>query len=308
MRDADEEPRHKKIVPAGPDEGKTATSLITILATPPPQSYLVSGEGPINLDIDSGKEAIEIEMEHANSTHSRTTDNSFANQGQLTASLQFILSVSLPVTYSYSPQESISCPLEYSMALQLTPSDLVGVVLANAVSNQTPTEGVRYLVSCHTRLRVEESQCGKRGTVSMLSSILCTTDCQIISTLANVLRGVWSGPLSTTTSPLYPLSEEQFPSDLLQGLVTHLAPVTAALETVFSPLLQQILRETRKVGVVSSKFMVPLLSLNRLLEVRLESGSRPIVDLLVTQPQWLPADITKAGGLEIVNLSFLGRK
>lgn len=295
------------------EKEKTASPVATDMEVDSqPQPSLKSGASQISLDFDSGIETMEIETDKSTlspTKRNRTTSsaNYESSTGQILSSLQTILSVSLPGSDSSSPQGSISCPQAFALAPKLAPSDVVGAVLAEAVSTQSPPVSVRYLVSCHSRHRAEEAQCGKRGTVPPLSSILTSTRSQIVSTLSSVLRGVWSSTPSTSSSPLYPLlSEEQFPPDLLQDLVTLLAPDSAALNTVFSPLLQQSLAETRRGRVVTSRYMAPLLSLTMLAEVRLSSGSRPIADLLVTQPQWLPAEITQAGGLEIVGLSFIG--
>ena len=232
-----------------------------------------------------------------------------ATTGQMLSSLETILSVSIPGSESSSPlQGSISCLQAFSLPYQLAPSDLAGAVLAEVVSRQIPAIGVSYLVSCYTQYKAEENHCRKRGTAKPISTILTSTRYQIVSTLSNVLRGVWSGPPSTSSSPLYPLiSEENFPTDLLEDMVTLLAPDSAALNKVFSPLLQQSLSESRRRRIESKVCMAPLLSLIRLTNVQLGSGCRPIVDLLVTQPQWFPADITRAKGLEIEELTFLGR-
>ena len=298
------------------EKEKTSTSPVTtdMEVDSQPQPSLKSGASQISLDFDSGIETMEIETDKSTlspTKRNRTTSsaNYESSPGQILSSLQTILSVTLPGSDSSSPQGSLSCPQALSLAPKLAHSDLVGVVLAEAVSTQSPPVSVRYLASCHSRHRAEEAQCGKRGTVPPLSTILSSTRSQIVSTLSSVLRGVWSGPPSTTTSPLYPLlTEEQFPPDLLQDLVNLLAPNPAALSAVFSPLLQHSLAETRRVRVVTSRYQAPLLSLTRLAEVRLSSGSRPIADLLVHQPQWVPAEVTQAGGLEIASLSFLGRQ
>ena len=58
--------------------------------------------------------------------------------------------------------------------------------------------------------------------------------------------------------------------------------------------------------MVSNRDLAPLISLTTLAEVRLSSGSRPLAELLVTQPQWILPEITQAGGLEVAGLSFLG--
>ena len=52
-----------------------------------------------------------------------------------------------------------------------------------------------------------------------------------------------------------------FPPDLLQELVSLLAPDTAAFFTVFSPLVQHCQQEAASTKLASPKFQSPLLSL-----------------------------------------------
>ena len=280
-----------------------------------PQPPNKAGASQISLKTDSCIETIEITTDKSttqyltNRNRATISANYESSPGQIIASLQTILSVSLPGSDYSSPQCFHSCPQAFSLAPSLAPSDLVGVVLAEAVSAQSPQASVRYLVNCHSRHRSEEAQCGKRGRVPPLSTIFTSSKSQIVSTLSNVLKGVWSSPPPTNSSPLYSLlNEEQLPPDLLPDLVSLLGSDPAALSPVFSPLLQHCLAETRRGKVVSSRYLAPLISLTRLAEVRLSSGSRPLADLLVTQPQWIPAEITQAGGLEVAGLSFLGKE
>ena len=65
-------------------------------------------------------------------------------------------------------------------------------------------------------------------------------------------------------------------------------------------------REMRRCRLVDGQYSAPLLVLRRLLDLRLSTGLRPLADLLVRQPQWLPEEVTAASGLEVVGLSFLG--
>lgn len=278
-----------------------------------PQPSLKSGASQISLDFDSGIETMEIEPEKISTLsptkRNRTTSsaNYESTPEQILGSLQTILSVTIPGADSSSPSGSLSCPQAVALAPNLAPSDLVSAVLAEAVSSQSQQGSVKYLVSCYTKLKTEEAHCGKRGTVPPLSNILSSARNQIISTLSNVLRGVWSGLPSSNSSLLYNfISDEQFPQGLLQDLVVHLAADSDAFSAVFNPLLQHILSEAHKGRLTSSRFMVPLQSLSRMVDIRLVTGVRPVADQLVAQPQWIPGEITQAGGLEVVGLSFLG--
>ena len=91
-------------------------------------------------------------------------------------------------------------------------------------------------------------------------------------------------PVSTA-----PIPHRRFPLDLLQELVSLLAPDTAAFLTVFSPLVQHCQQEAASTKLVSPKFQSPLLSLSKLMDVKTSSGSRPVAvaDLLVSSDGWL---------------------
>ena len=76
--------------------------------------------------------------------------------------------------------------------------------------------------------------------------------------------------------------------DLLQKLVSLLAPDTAAFLTVFSLLVQHCQQEAASTKLVSPKFQSPLLSLlSQLMDVKTSSGSRPVAKLLVSSDHWL---------------------
>ena len=124
-----------------------------------------------------------------------------------------------------------------------------------------------------------------------LSTVLSVTMTQIISTLASLPRWVWHpGHTPAFQSALYPiLTDDMFPPDLLQELVSLLAPDTAAFLTVLSPLVQHCQQEAASTKLVSPKFQSPLLSLSKLLDVKTSSGSRPVAvaDLLVSSDGWL---------------------
>ena len=90
-------------------------------------------------------------------------------------------------------------------------------------------------------------------------------------------------PVSTVPDP------HMFPPDLLQELVSLLAPDTATSITVFSPLVQHCQQEAASTKLVSPKFQSPLLSLSKLMDVKTSSGSRPVAvaNLLVSSDHWL---------------------
>ena len=86
-----------------------------------------------------------------------------------------------------------------------------------------------------------------------LSTVLSVTMNRIVSTLAGLLRGAWHpGRTPASQSALYPLlTDDMFPPNLLQELVSLLAPDMAALSTVFCPLVQHCQQEAARTKLVS---------------------------------------------------------
>ena len=124
------------------------------------------------------------------------------------------------------------------------------------------------------------------------STVLSVTMTQIVSTLARLPQWAWHpGHTPAFQSALYPiLTDDMFPPDLLQELVSLLAPTTAAfLTAVFSPLVQHCRQEATSTKLVSPKFQFPLLSLSKLMNVKTSSGSRllAVANLLVSSDHWL---------------------
>ena len=262
-----------------------------------------------SLEFDSGIETMEVESSQVISPSKRNRTSSSANYEsspeQVLSSLQRVLAVSL----AGSESSCLSCPQTSLQELPslLGPSELAGPLLAEVCAQQSPLVAVNYLVSCATRLGQEETLCGKRSLVPPLSSVLASTRAQVVLRLSQVVRQLQpSWP--PHQSPLYSqLTDQSFPPDLLQDLVTLLAPDSAAFSAVFSPLLLHCLTEAQRTRLVSSSLTRPLLSLTRLIESREPgSNSRPVADLLVSLPNWLPDTLTQAGGAEVVSLSFLG--
>lgn len=257
-------------------------------------------------------ESMEVDPAPAPLKRNRTTSsaNYESSPGQILASLQTVLSVTLPGSEAGTASGSISCPQASALASasQLCPSDLIGPVLAEAVSQQSLAGSTKYLMLSFNRLRDEEAVCGKRALVPPLSSVLSAARSQIVTCLASTLQGVYHpGGVTFSSSPLYPLiTEDTFPPDLLGDLVNHLASDPASISAVFSPILRHCQSEAVRSRLVSPRFQTPLITLSRLIDVKTSSGSRPIADLLVSSPYWLPASLTQAGGVEMVNLSFLG--
>ena len=188
----------------------------------------------------------------------RTTSsaNYESSPAQILTSLQTVMSVSLPGSEPGTPAGSISCPQVSLLAGQVSASDLIGPLLAEAVSQQSVGGAAKYLMLCHTRLREEEAVCGKRATVPPLSNIISVTRSQIVMTLSNVVRGVYH-TIIQGQSPLYPLvTDDQCPPDLLGDLVSLLAPDQTSFSSVFTPVLQHCLMEATRSRLVSPRFQI----------------------------------------------------
>ena len=115
-----------------------------------------------------------------------------------------------------------------------------------------------------------------------LSTVLSVTMTQIVSTLASLLQGAWHpGHIPASQSALYPLlTDNLFPLDLLQQLVSLLAPDLATFLAVFSPLVQHCQQEAASTKLGSPKVQSP----SKLMDVKASSGSRPrpVANLLVS--------------------------
>ena len=110
---------------------------------------------------------------------------------------------------------------------------------------------------------------------------------QIVSTLASLLQGAWHpGHTPASQSALYPLlTDNMFPLDLLQQLVSLLAPDLATFLAVFSPLVQHCQQEAASTKLVSSKSL--WLPLSKPMDVKTSLGSCPVANLLVSSDHCL---------------------
>ena len=112
-----------------------------------------------SFDCDSGIETMEVESAEVSCPTKRNRTSSSANYEsspeQILSSLQRVLSVSVPGSEAGTPPGLMSCPQAVSLSTLLSPSDLVGPVLAEITSQQDPAVAVSYLVSsgyCSRRL------------------------------------------------------------------------------------------------------------------------------------------------------------
>ena len=93
-----------------------------------------------SLEFDSGIENMEVEASQVSSPTKRNRTSSSANYEsspeQILSSLQRVLSVSLPGSEPGTPPGSLSCPQASSLTSLVSPSDLVGPLLAEVSSQQ----------------------------------------------------------------------------------------------------------------------------------------------------------------------------
>ena len=106
-----------------------------------------------------------------------------------------------------------------------------------------------------------------------------------------------SRPHPASQSALYLiLTDDMFPLDLLQELVSLLAPDFATFFAVFSPLVQHCQQEAVSTKLVSPTFQPLLLSLSKPMDMKTSFGSRPVANLLVSSDQWLADPDWQGGG------------
>ena len=122
-----------------------------------------------------------------------------------------------------------------------------------------------------TPMLMAEPVVSQQSVAASVRYLLSVTMTQIICTLARLPQWAWH-PSHTPffQSALYPfLTDHMFLPDLLQELVSLLAPDTAAFLTVFSLLVQHCQQEAASTKLVSPKFQSLLLSLSKLMEDQL---------------------------------------
>jgi len=333
MSDPDQEEMRRKrlarLSALGAGQGEKAKSPEKALSPPPApapapstsqdmevdsQPSLKAGASQVSLDFDSGIENMELEEGKAGEAASPTKRNrtsSSANYestpGQVLASLQNILSASLPGAEGAARPASHACPQAGALASQLRPEDLAAAALGEVVAALPGVEAATtYLADCYRRHRTEERACGKRAEVAPLSTLLSSVRQQLVTSLALTLRSQTSP--SPSHSPLYTLlAQEKMPFDMVVGLVTLLAEDRTTLATVFSPLLQHCLLEAQRCRkLTQAQYLTPSILLTSFVKLKLPSGARPLADLAAEQPQWLTPSLTPAAGLEVVGLTFLG--
>jgi len=285
------------------------------------QGSLKGGASQLSLDNDSGIENMEVDepqpaMRESQPRRNRTTSTlTEASEEQVRGAIQNIFNVTIPGAASNARPGSLDIRGTAEMIEQgvvTDHADIISSLLTESIVEFSQASSqekvVKHLVSSYSRISDEEREQGRRCQVPPLSDVLSQSRQQIVSHLCHVLQGTLSSasPISSR-SPLYPvLVGGEAPQGLLHDLVQRLSQDQEALSAVIGPLLQHCNMEMRKGTVVESKYKQPLLVLVQLCDVRVSSGCRPVCDLLPKVTDWLPTELTRAGGLEMVGLSFLG--
>ena len=73
-----------------------------------------------------------------------------------------------------------------------------------------------------------------------------------------------------------------------------------------SKIFIKLCSEMSQKKLTDEKCVQPVLVLRQLTEVRLTSGERPVCDLIVKHPQFLPEGLGPSAGLQVATTSFLG--
>lgn len=97
------------------------------------------------------------------------------------------------------------------------------------------------------------------------------------------------------------------PDGFLSGLVYLLDEDSVSFEKVFASVLLGLMECMKNCSMVDTNYKYPLEALSELCEIRLRTPStRPICNLMVKLPSWLPKPLSEASGRELERLSLLG--
>lgn len=169
------------------------------------------------------------------------------------------------------------------------------------------TELINYLLDCYENVAVEERTNPKRASVPPLSEVLSIARLQCVHHTALILQGIIFANRSETASTLllpYLLSHN-LPRGFLSLLVITL-PDKESLRKIFVPILHRLGQLVSCLSLDTDDYKEPLSVLSELCELKLLNNSRPICSLMVSQPNWLPKDVSNTTGLEIEKLTLLG--
>lgn len=167
-----------------------------------------------------------------------------------------------------------------------------------------------YLLGCYARVAAEEKssqKCrGRLGSRELLSEVRV----QCVRFAFLLLKGTLYGsrPAWKPSPLLGPLLRQALPEGFLQEVICQADQNSPCFREVFGSLLYAVVQRMRQCSLLSDDFKRPLRALLELCDVRHpETGARPLCDLMLTSPLWLPAPLsTVAWGRELSRLSLLG--
>ncbi|XP_043227307.1 ubiquitin conjugation factor E4 B-like [Amphibalanus amphitrite] len=169
-----------------------------------------------------------------------------------------------------------------------------------------------YLTECVARGEEEIRRAPRRCGEPPLSTALAAVRAQAVRCAALVLRGRLTSHLAAAPAGSWPpllraaLEPGLLPAGFLPELVQELLiQGEDALRQVVLPVLRRLHRMARTASMSEPDHGRPLQILAELCEVR-AGGRRPVCDLIVTLPEWLPVPLSAAPGREVAALAFLG--
>ncbi|ESO98532.1 hypothetical protein LOTGIDRAFT_174217 [Lottia gigantea] len=214
-----------------------------------------------------------------------------------------------PVTPVVSPMKNYSGSPRSISPMQLTPD----VPKREFISRCEPlvckeVDMINYLLDSYERVSIEERTAPKRTSIPPMSEVLSIARNQCILLTSLVLQGTFTEQRSQIigTSHLLPyLMSHNLPRGFLPELVQTVCVEGEGFSRVFSPLLQSLHRMMQTVYLDTDDYREPLAILAELCEIK-SGNSRPICKLITQQSNWNYAPVSKATGLEVEKLSFLG--
>ncbi|CAG5126106.1 unnamed protein product, partial [Candidula unifasciata] len=168
---------------------------------------------------------------------------------------------------------------------------------------------LKYLMDCYDRVAVEEKNAPKRTSIPPLSDALSVARSQCVHYTCLVLQGAFSQQAGSQIgySTLIPfLLSRNLPRSFLSELVHTTHEDRGTFMKIFSPVIQYLSRYTATLGLNADTYRDPLTVMTELCSIKASGNTRPICNLMVEQPNWLPAPVSEACGMEMEKLTLLG--
>ncbi|XP_028394040.1 ubiquitin conjugation factor E4 B-like [Dendronephthya gigantea] len=167
-----------------------------------------------------------------------------------------------------------------------------------------------YFMKSYGRVDKVDKEHQKRCDSEVWTNMLKQARMQALRFSSLVLQGTFSERSVLKPSPLlqYLLEDKsERPAGFMAGLVQLLADDISAMERVFAPVLLGLAERAKNCTLADNEYKYPLEAMSELCDVRLGSPSnRPICNLMVKLPSWLPEPLSEASGKELERISLLG--